>query len=641
MMIPFTQRGVFYYFVVLFLLCTAIHIRYVVINIDGPITDRYGFRQTQTAISTYFLIQDGLTVNYPTPVLGKPWSIPMEFPLYQWLTALAVKFTHIPLDTAGRLVSLFFFYIGLIAVWYLFAMLGIPAALRLLPISLMLICPLFLFWSRTFMIESTALAFGMAHLAALAAYRKQRRRLFLLPAALFGVVSSLVKITTYFVFAVCVFLNLCRESAVHLKRYRGKGGALLLKDLQLLVPYGAVLAVSGAAGILWAKYADRVKTQNPLADDFLTSNALSTWNFGTLGQRFSSEFQSRGMDWIAGFITGSRWVFLILLIAPFVNRKYLPYMLITLAAFLSGPLVFSNLYYHHEYYYYAVGAFLLFAFSFACYGFIQVERTRNAALFFLIPLLAYNLFHGYRNYYLPIQHADHTIHKESLLAGEFTKPNDVLLIYDQDWDSTTPYYARRRSIMNRWNYPIDHEKMAASLAMTGQENIAALIRQNPPPDFIAALGFPAGPVYKNLYLREDRRKSAFRKRFLVDIQTGEPPGLRMTTITDTLALVHEPKGYLHLPLSGKNRFEAGFGIMESLAEGGVAISPLTFSICGFRKGTKGLLYRRVLDPVHLRADAGIQRVSLDVSEMESLSLEATPSSRTDVGTPFWIQIEVR
>ncbi len=39
------------------------------------------FRQAQTAISAYFIKQEhNFSLAYPTPVLGKPWSAPFEFP---------------------------------------------------------------------------------------------------------------------------------------------------------------------------------------------------------------------------------------------------------------------------------------------------------------------------------------------------------------------------------------------------------------------------------------------------------------------------------------------------------------------------------------------------------------------------------
>jgi hypothetical protein len=39
---------------------------------------------------------------YETPVWGYPWSIPMEFPIYQWIVAL-FGLIGIPIETAGRL----------------------------------------------------------------------------------------------------------------------------------------------------------------------------------------------------------------------------------------------------------------------------------------------------------------------------------------------------------------------------------------------------------------------------------------------------------------------------------------------------------------------------------------------------------
>ena len=44
----------------------------------------HNFRQTQTAITSYYMIRGGPFLKYETPVFGVPWSIPFEFPLYQW-----------------------------------------------------------------------------------------------------------------------------------------------------------------------------------------------------------------------------------------------------------------------------------------------------------------------------------------------------------------------------------------------------------------------------------------------------------------------------------------------------------------------------------------------------------------------------
>ena len=43
------------------------------------------------------MIGNPFRLAYETPVLGKPWSIPMEFPLYQWTVVVVSDLTGIAL----------------------------------------------------------------------------------------------------------------------------------------------------------------------------------------------------------------------------------------------------------------------------------------------------------------------------------------------------------------------------------------------------------------------------------------------------------------------------------------------------------------------------------------------------------------
>ena len=53
-------------------------------HLEKPMLGPHSFRQTQTAISTYYMAEDAsVFADYITPVLGKPWRIPMELPIYQ------------------------------------------------------------------------------------------------------------------------------------------------------------------------------------------------------------------------------------------------------------------------------------------------------------------------------------------------------------------------------------------------------------------------------------------------------------------------------------------------------------------------------------------------------------------------------
>jgi hypothetical protein len=69
---------------------------------SGSLLDRYEFRQLQTALSTWWIAQEGWQLDYLTPLFGPPWSVPFEFPTYQILVAALHHVTGLPLEQAGR-----------------------------------------------------------------------------------------------------------------------------------------------------------------------------------------------------------------------------------------------------------------------------------------------------------------------------------------------------------------------------------------------------------------------------------------------------------------------------------------------------------------------------------------------------------
>jgi hypothetical protein len=130
----------------------------------GSLSDAHGFRQSQTALTSYYLLNGGPVLRYETPVLGAPWSIPFEFPVFQWLVAQTARATGMPLFAAGRLVSEAFFVSNLIALVSLLGRFGVRPVHRLVFVILLLVSPAYVFWPRAFMIESTALFFSVAYL---------------------------------------------------------------------------------------------------------------------------------------------------------------------------------------------------------------------------------------------------------------------------------------------------------------------------------------------------------------------------------------------------------------------------------------------------------------------------------------------
>ena len=137
---------------------TYIAFRYI----RQPLIDDYAFRQTQTALTSYWMLKEGLVLAYQTPVAGFPWSIPFEFPIYQTLVAAITALTDFDLDAVGRFVS----YIFLVACgWPAFATtrrLELPKSVPLVFCALLWTSPLYVYWGRSFMIETAALFFSFA-----------------------------------------------------------------------------------------------------------------------------------------------------------------------------------------------------------------------------------------------------------------------------------------------------------------------------------------------------------------------------------------------------------------------------------------------------------------------------------------------
>ena len=155
-----------------------------------------GFRQTQTAISALFIQREhNFSLAYPTPVLGKPWSIPFEFPLYQWTTVVVSNTTGLALVKSGRAVSLACFYLSLPALWLLLGRLGVAPPRRLVVLGLVLSCPLYIFYARAFLIETMALMFALWFLQAFVAAIERHSVAWLLVANVAGIGAGLVKVT--------------------------------------------------------------------------------------------------------------------------------------------------------------------------------------------------------------------------------------------------------------------------------------------------------------------------------------------------------------------------------------------------------------------------------------------------------------
>jgi hypothetical protein len=423
-------------------------------TINQPLIDQHVFRQTQTALSALFMQPGpGGVLNYQTPVLGSPWAIPFEFPLFQWLVASMARILPINLSSCGRLLSIVF-GIGCIGpAMGLLHNFGVRKAGRVCFLVLYFSSAIYLYWNRSFMIESAALFFTLLSLYLYSLIRFpasttcQRQDTLLVMA--FGLILTtglLVKATT----ALPVLLLIALDFGWQLVASAGRRRASLWPTVLRLFPIAIAVLVALLLLKTWTQHADALKTLNPIGIN-LKSEALRSWNYGTIGQRFSADL------WIEVLFKrmltpiGAIPAALLMLSALRQNRPagHQLFMLTCLFLALIPLLIFSNLHIVHAYYQAANQIFLLLAISTAFDSFIQVwvprwQQLATIALIALFVIANYKEFH--ENYLVSstIQSSDSL--EIGRLLRQRTKPETVIFVFGADWSSEFAYHSQRRSL---------------------------------------------------------------------------------------------------------------------------------------------------------------------------------------------------
>ena len=416
---------------------------------NSMLSELYAFRQTQTAISVSYLLKGGPWLAYETPVLGPPWSIPFEFPLYQWIVALVAKSGLFAIDQAGRFVSEVFFFASLYPLFKILGFLTISVRNRYLILAIFCVSPQYLFWSRSFMIESTALALSMYYLWQVFLCYEQllaNRNKFLMLAgvALTGSLAGLVKVTTFFAFltGACIVLGVF---VFKKNRSEGLSKKMLLSLCSLffsavIVPFLIVAA--------WTDYADSLKELNPLASDF-TSSGLRAWNFGTLEQKLSLKtWQTFYSRTLADLVGNSRIAVLSVAALLFCRKERATVAIVSMGLFLLPLMTFTNLQYVHTYYSYANGIFFIVTVGIVVTDLLEArnrfKRAAGAALFCLIMFFSGQLFFAS---YWDLQNRNFDFSPVTTAVDAHSNEEDVFIVFGSTWSSEIPYYIKRRAVM--------------------------------------------------------------------------------------------------------------------------------------------------------------------------------------------------
>lgn len=371
-----------------------------------PLEGMHSFRQTQTAITAYWLMHGSPWIAYWTPVMGPPWSIPFEFPFYQWMAALLAE-AGVPLDAAGRLLSYVFLLLTVFAArplarnrreWLIFAI-------------LMLASPIYLFWGTAFLMETLALFLSVWFLSVESDGWS----------VAIGTAAALCKITTFFPF---FFLGL-------IKRRNW---------------YTAV--IPPAVFYCWNWYTDILKAQNPIAKYMVsTLPRMHAHNFGTWHQLFSWQMvETLQRTELDTFGIGAIGIFVILpILFWYLDRQSRRMVGLCCGGVILPLVAFTNLHIAHNYYDVANAIFFIGLVA------IVVARLSTGLQLTCIALLLVSQLSWFYIHFVP----DITSHSEdgaaalARLIQANTTPDGVIVIYGMEWNPFIPYYAHRKAMMEQ------------------------------------------------------------------------------------------------------------------------------------------------------------------------------------------------
>lgn len=421
-----------------------------IIYINQPLVDSYAFRQTQTALTSYWMIKEGWDLAYQTPVLGYPWSVPFEFPLYQAIVAFISSVSGLELSAVGRFVS--FVFLAL-CVWPAFAItrrLNLPKSVLLVFCALMFTSPYMVYWSRTFMIESAAFFFSFASIPfAIDIINRNAGNKKIIIYLLLSSAGILQKSTT----GGPVSLFILVASLIYSVRQHG----MSLQAARHIIKPAVIICIPVLVGYAWAYYADAIKVGNPFGVH-LVSTALIDWNFGTISQKLSYETWYL-LLWVRSIAPNAGgYVGLVLLMLPwFGPAAYRRYALLALAAFamyLLPMVIFTNVHYVHQYYQVASIPYLIAALSIIIGGWLN----KSFDVYALVPIttgliILFNIAAFNSSYGIVAARSLHELDPRSVKSytigrylREHTLPGQGLAIFGQAYSSEVAYQAQRKSM---------------------------------------------------------------------------------------------------------------------------------------------------------------------------------------------------
>lgn len=694
---PDRPRGETRLLTALFCVALALHFFLATFNWKVGFMPGHEFRQAQTALISYYIDeQDNFSLRYEAPIVGKPWvSVLLEVPIYQWAVVGLARATGWPHVEAARAISLTCFYLSLPAIYLLLGRIGLARPRRWLALTVILTCPVYVFYSRAFLIDAMEFMGCAWFLLAFVRTMETRRWGWLAFAVGAGTLAAVIKsamLLVWLVPAAAYGAWLLGRDLLELRR--GGDWRVPLRTLG----WGLATIVVGLGTLRWwLAFTDPIKEAHASAWIF-TSKNLTQGNWGLLDFRalFSMEL------W--GYLLGCwrlaimpAWLIgigVVAGLAAFPRERARAAGLVAL--FLAPQLLVPYAYAYQDYYFYACAVFLCAAIGCLLGGVLDSRLPRWLAwLIVAVPLAAQ--LATYAQGYWPEQ-------RKVLPGGlpfteavrDLTPKNSVIVVAGADWAAITPLYAQRKALMVRNGLEFDAAYLDRAFAELGDEDVSAMVlwgAQRTNREFIerAARAFdfdaaaptfshPAADVYlRRLYIpgAQQRLRSSTQYANITVPEEATvapvvgpfaiPASVARTAFASVSPAPHQARFMFGLDLipDGAERVlfahpEAdlwvrapataatirwSFGIFPGAYEPGRTQSDgVEFIVTGETPdGEKREIYRRLLDPVRVEGDRGRQSEVIPYAPRagEVLQFATRPHRQPAFDWAYWAGIEVK
>lgn len=475
-------------------------------------------QQVLNAIGSDYMARNGPSLVYETPSLEAPWAVHTEFPLYHAAVAATASLTGWETAPSGRSVSLASFLLALPALFLILGRLGLRWHRRLVVLAVVVLTPIYLFYSRAVLVEGMAFALAAWFLSAYIRFVDRPGLGWVLVASILGVGAAVVKFTTFAAFLVPASI-FAFASLARLATERRPGLAALLRELsRLAIP---VLLAMAAAGV-WAIYSATIRQLHP-SPESLISDQLATYSLGTLAQRFGAGFWLRIGEHTLSTTLPLFGVALAGILAFTGDSRHRRAIAGCVLCFFAGPLIFANRYFDHDYYFYAGGAFLATALGLGLVHVLDERRIHLVARWSTVAAALVGQWLGYASTYRPLLiRGEPDSQVLSRMLEQAIDENEVAVIFGNSWDLSIPYYARRRAITIRPRNERDASGLARALKNLKPDGPVLLIvpgKLRLYDDFVPSLALRLGmeprPALQidrtSVFMRQDRVARAMNR----------------------------------------------------------------------------------------------------------------------------------